>query len=152
MIVLIDNYDSFTYNLYQYACMLGEKVSVYRNDEITPSQLKRKRTKAIIISPGPGNPNGAGACLSIVEQLSPLVPILGVCLGHQTIAQAYGGKIVRASQMMHGKVSEIFHSRRGLYKGFQNPMKVARYHSLTLKMGRNPRGGRVVETSNSRIL
>lgn len=138
MIYLIDNYDSFTYNIFQYLSMLGEKVKVVRNDQITVEKLKSKRPKAIVISPGPGKPEEAGICLEVIEKLSKDIPTLGICLGHQSIAQAFGGKVVSAKHLMHGKISFISHQSKGIFKGLTNPLKVTRYHSLVVERNSLP--------------
>lgn len=132
MIVLIDNYDSFTYNVYQYLGMLGAKVRVVRNDEVTAAGLARFKPKALVISPGPGNPDEAGITLEAIRTYAGKLPILGICLGHQAIGQAFGGKVVRAEKQMHGKLSEITHDRAGLFKGLKSPLLVTRYHSLVV--------------------
>ena len=132
MILLIDNYDSFTYNLYQLFCSFGAKVKVARNDKITLKEIARLRPKKIVISPGPGRPKGAGVCLDIIKNFGGKIPMLGVCLGHQAIAENFGGRIVRAKKLMHGKTSKIFHSGEGLFKGVKNPFVATRYHSLVV--------------------
>ena len=129
MLLMIDNYDSFTYNLVQYLGELGEDVRVYRNDQITVSEIERLKPEKIVISPGPCTPNEAGISVDIVRQLEGRIPILGVCLGHQSIGQACGGKIVRARQLMHGKTSMIHHDGRGVFEGLPNPFEATRYHS-----------------------
>lgn len=133
MLLMIDNYDSFTYNLVQYFQRLDQDVLVKRNDQITLSEIKQLNPDHIVISPGPKNPNEAGISLSVVEQFKGIYPILGICLGHQTIAQALGGKIVRAKQVMHGKTSPIYHQHQGMFKGLPNPLTVCRYHSLIVE-------------------
>ena len=130
--LLIDNYDSFTYNLYHYLSSLKCKVEVIRNDKITSNEILKKNYKKIVISPGPGNPNQAGNCLKIVENLSKKIPILGVCLGHQIIGQAFGAKIVSANKLMHGKTSRISHNKVGIFKGIKNNIIGTRYHSLII--------------------
>ncbi len=130
MILMIDNYDSFTYNLVQYIGELDHKVVVARNDAITVEQIKRLKPSKIIISPGPCSPDQAGISLDIVNHFHQTIPILGVCLGHQTIAQAFGTKIVHARNVMHGKTSLIHHKQSGLFQNIPNPYKVMRYHSL----------------------
>ncbi|MGO3299831.1 MAG: anthranilate synthase component II, partial [Pseudoalteromonas sp.] len=130
MLLMIDNYDSFTYNLVQYFQRLGQEVLVKRNNDITVSQIKALNPQHIVLSPGPCSPSEAGISLSVVEQLKGTYPILGICLGHQTIAQALGAKIVRAKQVMHGKTSPIFHQQQGVFNGLANPLTVCRYHSL----------------------
>lgn len=133
MILLIDNYDSFVYNLYQYLSELGRKVDVYRNDEITVNDIKDMAPESIILSPGPCTPDEAGISLKLIKHLAGKVSIFGVCLGHQAIGQALGGNVVRAQTLMHGKTSRVFHDGRGIYEGLPNPMQVARYHSLILE-------------------
>ena len=133
MILVIDNYDSFTYNLYQYLRELGARVIVRRNDEATPEAVARLRPERIVISPGPGRPEDAGSVLDVLRAFGPRVPILGVCLGHQAIAQAFGGKVVRAKKLMHGKASRISHDGRGVFRGMPNPFGAARYHSLVVE-------------------
>ena len=130
MIVLIDNYDSFTYNLFHYLGELGEDVVVHRNDAISVAELERLRPNAIVISPGPCTPNEAGICLDVVEALSGQIPILGVCLGHQSIGQAFGGNVVRAPVLMHGKLSTIHTTEKGVFHGLPHEFRATRYHSL----------------------
>lgn len=129
-ILLIDNYDSFTFNLYHYISSLGFKVDVFRNDKITVREIKKNNYKKIVISPGPGNPNQSGNCLKIVKQFYKSIPILGVCLGHQIIAQSFNSKIVRAKKIMHGKTSLIKHDQKGIFKGIKKVITATRYHSL----------------------
>jgi len=139
MILVIDNYDSFTYNLVQYLGELGlelsvaQDVQVYRNDQIHVDQVRHLQPDAIIISPGPGRPDDAGISLDIIDQLGATIPILGVCLGHQSIGQAYGGLIVPAPQLMHGKTSLIYHQGQGLFCGLSSPLTATRYHSLVIE-------------------
>ena len=133
MLLMIDNYDSFTYNLVQYFQRLDQEVLVKRNDEISVAQIKQLNPQHIVISPGPCTPNEAGVSLSVVEQLKGQFPILGICLGHQTIAQALGGDVTRAKKVMHGKTSPIVHTNKGVFKGLVNPLTVCRYHSLVVK-------------------
>ncbi|MEJ2912185.1 MULTISPECIES: anthranilate synthase component II [unclassified Pseudoalteromonas] len=133
MLLMIDNYDSFTYNLVQYFQRLDQEVLVKRNDEISVAQIKQLNPKHIVISPGPCTPNEAGVSLNVVEQLKGIYPILGICLGHQTIAQALGGKVIRAKQVMHGKTSPIIHNNKGVFSGLENPLTVCRYHSLVVE-------------------
>lgn len=130
MIALIDNYDSFTYNLYHFLGELGAKVEVWRNDAITVDELEAQKPRAIVLSPGPCDPDRAGICLETVRRLGHKIPILGVCLGHQTIGQAYGGNVVRAPQPLHGKVSPIHHRNKSVFNGLPTPFKATRYHSL----------------------
>jgi anthranilate synthase/aminodeoxychorismate synthase-like glutamine amidotransferase len=131
-VVLLDNYDSFTYNLYQYLGELGAEVLVFRNDQIGVDELMARRPDRIVISPGPGNPDQAGISLELVRRVPETVPLLGVCLGHQALGQAFGAKVVRAPTLMHGKTSEIFHDGRALFIGLPKPFTATRYHSLVV--------------------
>jgi anthranilate synthase/aminodeoxychorismate synthase-like glutamine amidotransferase len=131
-LLMIDNYDSFTYNLVQYFGELGAECEVVRNDALTVEQVAAKQPGAIVISPGPCTPDDAGISMGVIRALAGTVPILGVCLGHQCIGQVFGGKIVRAPRVMHGKTSKMFHDDRGLYAGVQNPFVATRYHSLVI--------------------
>lgn len=133
MILVIDNYDSFTYNLVQYVKEIGEEVVVYKNDCLRIEDIKNISPEGIIISPGPGTPEEAGICIEVVEKLGNRIPILGVCLGHQAIACAYGGKVGKNWRLMHGKVSPIYHDGLGVYDGIKNPFYATRYHSLVVK-------------------
>ena len=130
MILLIDNYDSFTWNLYQYFCELGAEVLVRRNDEITLAEIADLAPAKIVISPGPCTPDEAGISLEVIRRWGGKTPILGVCLGHQAIAQALGGRVVRAAKVMHGRTSAITHTGKGVFRGLNNPLTVTRYHSL----------------------
>jgi para-aminobenzoate synthetase component 2 len=138
MILLIDNYDSFTYNLVQYFAELGEQVLVRRNDEISLTQIAAIRPSSLVISPGPCSPDQAGISLAAIQHFAGQMPILGVCLGHQAIAQVFGAKVVRAKTVMHGKNSLIKHRDRGLFKGLKNPLSVTRYHSLIVEKASLP--------------
>lgn len=133
MLIMIDNYDSFTYNLVQYLGELGEDVKTYRNDEISLAQIESMQPDRIMISPGPGTPDGAGISLSIIERFAGKIPLLGVCLGHQSIGQAYGGKVVHAQSIMHGKTSYVTHIDAGVFTDIPNPFLVTRYHSLVVE-------------------
>ena len=133
MILVIDNYDSFTYNLVQYLGELGAKLSVFRNDEITIGEIRKLAPKRIVISPGPGYPKDAGISKDVILNFGKDVPILGVCLGHQAIGEAFGGKTVGAERIMHGKTSLIYHKRIGLFKDVKNPFEATRYHSLLVE-------------------
>lgn len=138
MILMIDNYDSFTYNLVQYLGELGEDLEVYRNDKLTISNIKRMRPDQIVISPGPGRPQGAGISKDVIRQFSAKIPILGVCLGHQCIGEVFGGQVVRADRLMHGKTSAIYHNAKTIFKGVENPFTATRYHSLIVKRNNLP--------------
>ncbi len=138
MILMIDNYDSFTYNLVQYFGELGADIKIYRNDALSIGDIKRMRPTKIIISPGPGRPEGAGISVDIVHMFAGKIPILGVCLGHQCIGYAYGGKIVRAKKLMHGKTSMIRHDNKEIFKGVANPFEATRYHSLVIEKKTSP--------------
>ena len=130
MIVMIDNYDSFTYNLVQYFGELGAEVEVHRNDQITVAEVAAKKPSHIVLSPGPCTPNEAGICLDLLAKLKGRFPILGVCLGHQAMGQAFGGTVRRARQVMHGKTSPVYHSQKGVFAGLPSPFTATRYHSL----------------------
>jgi len=130
MILVIDNYDSFVYNLARYFVQLGQETVVFRNDKLTSGEIRGLQPDAIVLSPGPCTPDEAGICVDVVKSLGDIIPILGVCLGHQAIVAAMGGKIVRAAQPMHGQASEIQHTGNGLFAGIPQPMSVGRYHSL----------------------
>jgi len=132
MLLLIDNYDSFTWNLAQYFGELGEEVRVERNDALTIEGIAALAPARIVISPGPCTPNEAGISMDVIRRFAGHVPILGVCLGHQCLGQVYGGRIVRARQVMHGKISKVFHDERGLFAGVENPFQATRYHSLVI--------------------
>ncbi|MEN6627846.1 MAG: aminodeoxychorismate/anthranilate synthase component II [Candidatus Sumerlaeia bacterium] len=133
MILLIDNYDSFTYNLAQYLSELGEAPVVRRNDEVTVDEVAEMAPRGIVISPGPCTPDQAGISVELVRRLGDRVPIFGVCLGHQSIGQAFGGKVVRAPEIMHGKISKIYHRGQGVFAGLDNPFDATRYHSLIVE-------------------
>ena len=133
MLLMIDNYDSFTYNLVQYFGELGEEVQVYRNDQITPDDIAALQPARIVLSPGPCTPSEAGVSLATIEHFAGKIPILGVCLGHQSIGQAFGGRIIRAREVMHGKTSLVYHRDQGVFAGLPNPFTVVRYHSLVIE-------------------
>jgi anthranilate synthase component 2 len=132
-VLVIDNYDSFTYNLVHYLGELGAKLTVRRNDKITLDEIRAMKPEAIVLSPGPCTPNEAGVCLDVITELGAETPILGVCLGHQAIGQAYGGDVVRAPRLMHGKLSEVRHQGQSVFRGINEPFMATRYHSLTIK-------------------
>ena len=144
MILLIDNYDSFTYNLVHYVEELGHNVQVYRNDKISLKKIAKLNPKKIIISPGPCTPNEAGICLDLVKRFYDKMPILGVCLGHQSIGQAFGAKIIKASKIMHGKTSKISNLGSKIFKGLPSSFEATRYHSLVIKNGTLPKNFRVI--------
>ncbi len=133
MILVIDNYDSFTYNLVQYLGELGARLEVARNDQISVAEIEKKHPERIVISPGPKTPSEAGICLEVIRQFAGRTPILGVCLGHQAIGQAFGGKVVRAPEIMHGKTSNICHDGKTIFSGLPNPFPATRYHSLIVE-------------------
>ena len=133
MLLMIDNYDSFTYNLVQYLAEIGQEVEVVRNDKISIEEINKLNPKYIVISPGPCTPNEAGISLELIEAFKGKIPILGVCLGHQSIGQAFGGKIVHAQTIMHGKTSKISHNNKGVFRGIKNPFIATRYHSLVIE-------------------
>ena len=133
MLLIIDNYDSFTFNLFQYFSELGQEVIVKRNDEISLEQISLLSPDYLVISPGPCTPNDAGISLSVIEEFSGVIPILGVCLGHQSIAQVFGANVIKAKKVMHGKTSEIQHKGKGVFTGLNNPLTVTRYHSLIVE-------------------
>jgi anthranilate synthase component 2 len=133
MVLMIDNYDSFTYNLVQYLGELGAEVNVVRNDEVTVEELERLRPEKIVVSPGPCSPNEAGISLAAIGRLGGKIPLLGVCLGHQAIGQAYGGRVVHAKTLMHGKTSPIHHAGVGVFRGLPSPFIATRYHSLAVE-------------------
>jgi len=132
-VLMIDNYDSFTYNLVQYLGELGAEVQTFRNDELTIADIETMKPAGIVLSPGPCTPDEAGICLEVVSKLGDRFPILGVCLGHQTIGQAFGGKVVRAREVMHGKTSMMHHTGQGVFRGLDNPFQATRYHSLIVE-------------------
>jgi len=133
LILVIDNYDSFTYNLVQYLGEIGEELSVFRNDKITLAEIESMQPDKIVISPGPCTPKEAGISVDLIKTFGPTIPILGVCLGHQAIGDAYGGEVIRAARLMHGKTSMILHDGKTIYKGLANPFEATRYHSLIIR-------------------
>ena len=138
MLLMIDNYDSFTFNLVQYLGELGEDVRVVRNDALTVEDIRELAPESIVISPGPGTPDEAGVTLETIAKLGGTIPILGVCLGHQSIGQAFGGRVIRAPQVMHGKTSPIHHNGKGVFAGLRNPFAATRYHSLVVEKSSLP--------------
>ncbi len=153
MIIMIDNYDSFTYNLVQYLGELGEKLKVFRNDAVTLAQIQKLRPSRIVISPGPGSPKDSGISRALIEKLGPKIPMLGVCLGHQCIGEVFGGRVVRAGRLMHGKTSQIFHNSQGIFKGIDNPFVATRYHSLLVERKSFPKSLEITaETKEKEIM
>ena len=152
-ILLIDNYDSFTYNLFHYISKIKKNVDVIRNDKIDGKTVLKKNYDKIVISPGPGDPNQAGNCLKIVKEVYKKIPILGVCLGHQVIGQVFGGKIINAKNLMHGKISKIRHNKKGLFKNIRNNFEATRYHSLVVDREKFPKNLLITaETRNKTIM
>ena len=152
MLLLIDNYDSFTYNLFHYLGQLGAQVVVKRNDEISVAEALAMKPEAVVLSPGPCTPNEAGICLELVAQANGRLPILGVCLGHQAIGQVYGGKVVNAPVLMHGKLSRIHHTGKGVFRGLNNDFLATRYHSLTIAPESMPADLEVTATSEDGVI
>ena len=150
--VLIDNYDSFTYNLFHFLGELGAETRVFRNDELTPAEVLALRPEGIVLSPGPCTPNEAGICLDLISAANGSVPILGVCLGHQAIGQVYGGKVVRAPQPMHGKLSTVHHTGKSVFRGLNNDFQATRYHSLTIAPESMPADLEVTATSEDGVI
>ncbi|MBQ0831706.1 aminodeoxychorismate/anthranilate synthase component II [Marinobacter sp.] len=138
MLLMIDNYDSFTYNVVQYLAELGADVQVHRNDEITVEQIEALNPERLVISPGPCTPSEAGVSMDVIRHFAGKIPILGVCLGHQAIAQVFGGNIIRAGRVMHGKVSPVYHQNTGVFRGLNNPLQATRYHSLAIEQSSLP--------------
>ncbi|MFS8854011.1 aminodeoxychorismate/anthranilate synthase component II [Synechococcus sp. H55.7] len=152
VLVVIDNYDSFTYNLVQYLGELGAQVRVFRNDQLSVAELCQLQPEGVVISPGPGRPEDAGISLELIRELGPRLPILGVCLGHQCIGQVYGGQIVRASELMHGKTSLIYHQGVGVFEGLSRPFAATRYHSLVIEPSTCPEELEVTAQTDSGII
>lgn len=152
MILLLDNYDSFTYNLVQYLAELGADLKVYRNDVLSVSEVVRKKPEGIVLSPGPGRPENAGIMNDLVSTLAGKIPIFGVCLGHQSIAQVFGGKITYAPTLMHGKTSMIHHDGSALFEGIESPFEATRYHSLTVDPGSLPRQFKRTAWTDDKVL
>lgn len=138
MLLMIDNYDSFTYNVVQYLAELGADVQVYRNDEITVEQIEALQPERLVVSPGPCTPNEAGVSMAAIRHFAGKLPILGICLGHQAIGQVYGGDVIRAGRVMHGKVSPVYHQDTGVFRGLNNPLQATRYHSLVIDQNTLP--------------
>jgi len=151
-VLLVDNYDSFTYNLYQYLCELGAQVTVRRNDAISVEEARELAPDAIVISPGPGVPSDAGVSIELIRALGPTTPTLGVCLGHQAVAEAFGGKVVRAPELMHGKASPVHHTGAGVLRGLPSPFSAIRYHSLCAAEADLPDALEVTAHSDSGVI
>jgi anthranilate synthase component 2 len=151
-VLVVDNYDSFTYNLVHYIGELGAKVEVHRNDRISVAEVRRMAPEAIVISPGPCTPDEAGICLDLIRTVGPDIPVFGVCLGHQAIGQVYGGSVVRAPRLMHGKVSEIRHTGRGVFRGINGTFQATRYHSLTIAPETMPSALEVTATADDDVV
>ncbi|MBD3320319.1 MAG: anthranilate/aminodeoxychorismate synthase component II [Chitinivibrionales bacterium] len=152
MLLMIDNYDSFTFNLVQYIGEIYPEIQVYRNDKITPEEIEELGPAGIVISPGPGTPDDAGISVETVKKIGAKTPILGVCLGHQSIGCAFGGKVIRAPYLMHGKVSDIFHKNGALYKNIPSPFRATRYHSLILERKTLPPCFEITSETEDRII
>lgn len=152
MILLIDNYDSFVYNIYQYCSAIGQQVDVIRNDQITIDQISQANYSAIIISPGPGRPDDAGISKDVIAHFAGKVPILGICLGHQAIGEVFGGNVIRAPQPVHGKVSHIHHNDQGIYAGMPQPFAAGRYHSLIVDGASLPECLEITATSEDGLI
>jgi anthranilate synthase component II len=152
MIVLIDNYDSFTFNLVHYLGGLGAEVVVHRNDKIASADVVAADPDAIVLSPGPCTPDDAGICLELIEQAAPTIPVFGVCLGHQAIGQAFGGQVVRAPLPVHGKLSEVSHEGKGVFRGINGPFKATRYHSLVVERASMPGDLAVTAETGDRLV
>ena len=153
MILMIDNYDSFTYNLVQYLGEMGQELKVYRNDAISIEGIKKLKPSRIVISPGPGSPKDAGVSKEVIRVLGPKIPLLGVCLGHQCIGEVFGGKVVRAKRLMHGKTSQIFHDGKGIFTKIDNPFVATRYHSLLVEKKGLPKNLEITaETKEKEIM
>lgn len=148
MLLVIDNYDSFTYNLVQYLGELGEEIEIRRNDAVSANQVREMKPSAIVVSPGPGVPADAGSTVDIIRDCGESTPILGVCLGHQAIAEAYGARIIRAARLMHGKTSRIRHAGDGIFAGIESPLEVMRYHSLVVDPASVPGELEVIATTD----
>ncbi len=153
MILMIDNYDSFTYNLVQYLGEMGEELQVFRNDAIGVEEIRKLKPSRIVISPGPGSPKDAGVSSEVIRVLGPKIPLLGVCLGHQCIGEVFGGKVVGAKVLMHGKTSQIFHNGEGIFKNLDNPFVATRYHSLIVQRKGLPKSLKITaETKDKEIM
>ncbi len=151
-LLVIDNYDSFTYNLVHFLGELGAEMEVWRNDKITPDEIAEMAPEGIVLSPGPCTPSEAGICLAVIDRFAPTIPMLGVCLGHQAMGQAFGGDVIRAPELMHGKTSPITHSGKGLFRGLNSGFEATRYHSLIVKRETLPDMLEVTATSDDGLI
>lgn len=151
-LLVIDNYDSFTYNLVHFLGELGAEMEVWRNDKITPDEIAEMAPEGIVLSPGPCTPSEAGICLAVIERFAPSIPLLGVCLGHQAMGQAFGGDVIRAPHLMHGKTSPITHTGKGLFRGLNSGFEATRYHSLIVKRETLPEVLEVTATSDDGLI
>ena len=152
MIILIDNYDSFTYNIFHYISEFNKKISIYRNDKISVGEINDLKPEAIILSPGPCTPNEAGICIELVKNAYKKIPLLGICLGHQAIGQAFGGKIIISPEIMHGKISKINHNNNRIFQGLNNTFQAARYHSLIIENESIPSELEIIATSHDKLI
>ena len=153
MIILVDNYDSFTFNVYHYFGEIGAKVKVYRNDEISSKDIISMSPKAVVLSPGPCTPNEAGICLNLIDKCKTLFPIFGICLGHQSIGQAFGGKVIQCEEIMHGKIDKIIHNNHPIFNGVEEEFSATRYHSLIIDKDSLPNDFEIIaKTKNDFIM
>jgi anthranilate synthase/aminodeoxychorismate synthase-like glutamine amidotransferase len=152
VLLLIDNYDSFTYNLYQYLSELGEEVVVHRNDKITLDQIEANRPDRIVISPGPGDPSAAGVSVDVIRRFGPEIPLLGVCLGHQCIGEAFGGRVIHAGELKHGKSSMVYHEGKSVFRDLPDPFEAIRYHSLAVERETLPESLEVTAQTSAGII
>lgn len=152
MVLVIDNFDSFTYNLVQYLEILNQKIVVKRNNEINLKEIEILSPKAILLSPGPGNPKTSGITLDVIKKFKSKIPIIGICLGHQSIAEAFGGKIIKGKNPVHGKISSVNHIKKGVFKGLKSPLKVTRYHSLIVEEETLPKEFEITARTNDNVI
>lgn len=152
MVLVIDNFDSFTYNLVQYLEILNQKIVVKRNNEITLKEIENLSPKVILLSPGPGNPKTSGITLDVIKKFKSKIPIIGICLGHQSIAEAFGGKIIKGKNPVHGKISSVNHIKKGVFKGLKSPLKVTRYHSLIVEEETLPKEFEITARTNDNVI
>lgn len=152
MVLVIDNFDSFTYNLVQYLEILNQKIVVKKNNEITLKEIENLSPKVILLSPGPGNPKTSGITLDVIKKFKSKIPIIGICLGHQSIAEAFGGKIIKGKNPVHGKISSVNHIKKGVFKGLKSPLKVTRYHSLIVEEETLPKEFEITARTNDNVI